>query len=238
MLDTPTPTITDDDRPALWQRWRGERDALARDALAMRYAPWARRIARDVFMRCRGRSSDWPDYVQNASIGLLEALANFDDRRGVPFEAFARLRVRGAVFNGLRDLNGGHGQRAPATEERVDSLLDGDSSDPVDAFIAAVSGLATGHLLGSLAELEAPQALPTPYEEAVRSQVAETLAIHMERLPAREREILTLHYLHFLPFNQVAHAMEVTPSRISQLHRQGLARLRSFMLERHLERDF
>ncbi|NJL18613.1 MAG: hypothetical protein HC938_17105, partial [Nitrospira sp.] len=47
---------------------------------------------------------DKADYVQNASIGLLEAISRFEPERGIPFAAFALPRVRGAVLNGLRTL--------------------------------------------------------------------------------------------------------------------------------------
>jgi len=240
MLNVATPELADDDRAALWQRWQEKRDPKDRDALALRYAPWARRIARDVFMRCRARSSEWPDYVQNASVGLLEALDGFDEQRGVPFEGYARLRVRGAVFNGLRDLmtHSASPARLGLDRERVDSLLDDDSGDPVEALIAVVSGLATGYLLGSSAKPEAPQGPATPYDEAVRSQLGTTMTTMMSRLPARERDVLTLHYLNHMAFSQVADALGVTKGRISQLHRQALGRLRSFMLERHFVQDF
>lgn len=240
MLELAPSSATGDGVLALWQRWREQRDRKDRDALAQTYAPWARRIARDVFMRCRGRSSDWPDYVQNASMGLLEALGSFDERRGVPFEAFARLRVRGAVFNGLRDLMS-HARPQAAqglSRERLDSLVDEDIRDPVDALIAVVSGLAAGHLLGTLAAPEGPQGPTTPYDEAVRSELGAIMSVMLTRLPDREREVLTFHYLNHMAFHQVAEMLGVTKGRISQLHRQALNRLRSFMLERHFEQDF
>lgn len=239
MFDTPVANAQGADELVIWQRWRVERDPKDRDALIQAYAPWARRVARDVFMRCRGRSSDWPDYVQNASIGLLEAVGTFDERRGVTFEAFARLRVRGAVFNGLRDLmtHGAAAASGSPSGDRIGSLLDEAGDDPVDTLVAVVSGLALGHVMTTLAAPEGPQAPPTPYDEAVRSQLGETMSTFLHRLPPREREVLTLHYLNFLPFHQVAEALGVTKGRISQLHRQALNRLRSFMLERHFAQD-
>lgn len=229
----------EEDESTVWRRWREHRDTLDRDALVQAYAPWARKVARDVFMRCRGRTSDWPDYVQNASLGLVEAVASYDERRGVPFEAYARLRVRGAVFNGLRDLaSHAPGASDAPGRERVDSLLEGDVADPVDLLVAVVSGLASGHVLESMGSPEACPAPATPYEEAVRSELAGIMAVTMHRLPARERDVLVFHYLNHLAFHQVADMLGVTRGRISQLHRQALQRLRSFMLERHFEQDF
>lgn len=240
MFDVAPAAVAEGAEPARWQRWREQREPRDRNVLVLRYVPWARRVARDVFMRCRGRSDDWPDYVQNATVGLIEAIGAYDERRGVPFEAFARLRVRGAVFNGLRALmsHSGGTTRDGLDTERTDSLLDDESRDPVEVLIAVVSGLAAGHVLGTMAAPEPPAGPPTPYDEAVRSELSGKMAAMLARLPAREKEVLTLHYLNHLAFHQVATALGVTRGRISQLHRQALNRLRSFMLERHFKQDF
>lgn len=212
----------------LWSRWRAG-DAHAGDALARQYAPWVRRIARSVFVRVRGRGDDWPDYVQNATIGLLEALRAFDPGRGVPFELFASPRVRGAVFNGLRDLRMvGSGPLRAASAEAVDSLRDMDDADPVDQFIAMVAGLATGHAVSLYAEHE-PADASNPYHVVVRSQLGERLSRHLRRLGERERAVLEWHYIQHLSFVQIAESLGVTKGRVSQLHKQALTRMREWL---------
>jgi len=213
----------------LWARWHATGDQRARDSLVAHYAEWARKLARDVFMRVRGRSADWPDYVQNASVGLMEAMAGYDPARGVPFEAFARHRVRGAVFNGLRALTATHAAtRVDAWRDAYDSLLDTDDSDPFDRMVKMVSALGLGHAMSSHFEAE-HATTPTPYDEAVKYQLNERIARHLARLPEKERLILQLHYLQHMPFVDIAGALGVTKGRISQLHRQALERLRSHM---------
>jgi RNA polymerase sigma factor for flagellar operon FliA len=209
----------------LWALWRGG-DERARDTLAAHYADWTRRLAREVFMRVRGRSADWPDYVQNASLGLVEAMATYDPARGVPFEAYARHRVRGAVFNGLRALL----VTRPAVEERswrehIDSLLDEQSDDPLEQLVGLVSSLGLGYAMGSWVEPEQTTAA-TPYDEAVREQLRSRIERQLVRLPEKERLVLQLHYLHHMAFANIAQMLSLTKGRISQLHRQALARLK------------
>ncbi|GAA0706127.1 FliA/WhiG family RNA polymerase sigma factor [Dyella marensis] len=212
----------------LWTRWRVAGDMQAREALLGHYVGWARKLARAVFMRVRGRSADWPDYVQNASIGLIEAIDAFDHRRGVPFEAYARQRVRGAVFNGLRALAGTHEVRQQVRADGIDSLLEETEDDPVERLVRLVASLGAGYALSVPVEPE-HSSVPTPYDEAVRHQLSDRVHRHLARLPERERLVLQLHYLQHMAFVEIALALALTKGRISQLHRQGLERLRSLM---------
>lgn len=213
---------------ALWRRWRSGQDA-ARGELARFYAPWVRTVARLVFLRVRGRGDDWQDYVQNAMLGMLDAMRTFDVERGVPFEAFARPRVRGAVFDGLRELRALPSANTLLAGESFASLAEEDDGDPVDRLIAVVSGLAIGHGLTIHAELAVPHGDPGPYESAVRSQLGERLSAQLRRLGERERMVLEWHYLQHLSFVHIADVLGLTKGRVSQLHRQGLERLRERM---------
>jgi RNA polymerase sigma factor for flagellar operon FliA len=213
----------------LWARWRVANDLRAREALFAHYAAWARKLARAVFMRVRGRSDDWPDYVQNASIGLIEAMEGYDPARGVPFEAYARQRVRGAVFNGLRALLVTKASHLPAhLPDRIDSLLDDADGDPIERLARLVTSLGLSHALSMPVEPEYA-AVPTPYDEAVKQQLGQRVRGHLSRLPERERLVLQMHYFQHMAFVDIAGVLTLTKGRISQLHRQGLGRLRSHM---------
>lgn len=218
------------DIAAGWQRWKAG-DGQAIDALVSHYAAWVRGVARSVFLRVRGRGDDWSDYVQNATVGMLEAMRAFDPERGIPFERFAHARVRGAVFNGLRALRLlSAGVHARQTEDGTDDLLDQPFDDPVERLLAIVAGLATGHALAIHAEWAMQATHETPYEAALRSQLGERLSALMRRLTHNERSVVELHYVQHLPFVQIADVLGVTKGRVSQLHRQAMERLRERMM--------
>jgi RNA polymerase sigma factor for flagellar operon FliA len=221
-----------EDEPSLWRRWRADRAPDARERLVLRYSGWARAVARKVFVRVRGRPGDWHDYVQNALTGLLQAIDAFDPAFGVPFSAFAVHRVRGAVFDGLRDLRstGSETMVSTDTEDRVSSVLES-TGDPLDQLIAAVSQLAVGAMLQAGADVSAEQ---TPYEVAEQAVLNRWLRRTLSTLPDRERSVIELHYLQFVPFVRIAELMEVTKGRVSQLHRQGLGRMRDALAGRRL----
>jgi RNA polymerase sigma factor for flagellar operon FliA len=216
---------------SVWRRCREEL-GQGRTELVRRYAPWVRMVARSVFLRVRGRSDDWPDYVQNGMLGMLEAIKSFDIERGVPFEAYARPRVRGAVFNGLRALRTLPSELGTErlSDESVASLLEDDNDDPVERLVAMVSGLALGHGLSLHGDMVAMAEPAGPYDAAVRSQLGERLSKHLQRLGERERLVLDWHYLQHLSFAHVADVLGISRGRVSQLHRQALQRLRERMM--------
>jgi RNA polymerase sigma factor for flagellar operon FliA len=102
-----------------------------------------------------------------------------------------------------------------------------DNDDPVERFIAAVSGIALGHLLQKGGLPEPPITPKTPYDEALRSQLTLRISTLVRLLPEREQLLVRLHYLQHLPFGHIAGVLGVTKGRVSQLHAQALARMRS-----------
>jgi RNA polymerase sigma factor FliA len=217
----------------LWQSWRGQNDVGARDTLVLKYSPWARMLAKDVYLRVYRIRDAWQDCAQNAVVGMLEAMQRFDPSIGPTFQTFARSRVRGAVFDGLRELDDSFRQPGDSEErgrlaERVESLRPNaadDEDDPLEAFVNTTVGLGLGFLLDmqSIPQHAAPH---DAYSETERTAMHVALARRLEKLDERERTILTLHYYHQLPFVDIAEQLQLTKGRISQLHKRALERLR------------
>ena len=202
-------------------------DRGARDRVIESYLPFARRQAKAVYRRTGHVLMDWDDYVQSATEGLIESVDRFDLATGVAFEAFAGIRVRGAVFNALRalcDRGGDRGKAAWALRWRERTqLLSESESGGLDAFINVVIGLGVGFLL----EHEAGQGETTDPAYSIEGfQLHRALHLAMGKLPERERLILELHYMNHIPFQDIAETLSLTKGRVSQLHHQALRRLR------------
>jgi len=216
---------------SLWLKLREAGDPMARDALIVKYAPWARNVARGIYVRVYLLKDAWEDCAQNALIGLMESIDRFQPDRGVSFQLYARHRVRGAVFNGLRlikeDLAKAGRRTDDDVRDRTDSLLDSgdDSVDPLESFVSMTVGLGLGYLLESNSVPDSAEASDA-YSHLEREQLSRAVLTALDQLPEREHLILMMHYFHHAPFVQIADELKVTKGRISQLHRQGLNRLR------------
>lgn len=164
----------------------------------------------------------------DASIGLLEAMSRFDVARGVDFRAYAKARVRGAVFNGVRSL-----LAEPKAERRLSDRLDmfehaGDV-DPLDAMIDTVAGLGVSYLLDVASAAGAGEPDASAYASSAHGE--RVLLDAIDRLPDRLGMIISAHYFHHVPFVQIAERLSLTKGRVSQLHRQAIDRLRESIRE-------
>ncbi len=213
---------------ALWSRLRLDGDSGAREALYLLHTPWATAIARRVHRRFIGLSADREDFIQNANIGLLEAIDRFDPARGIAFRAYATARVRGAVFNGVRAILG-DSDHALRLDERVDSFGDGGAS-AFENVIESVIGLGLGYMLDDLAR-ERVTDIHDGLSYMQRDQTASQVARAVEGLPPRLRALVIRHYFEFTPFTQLAEEWGVTKGRISQLHRAALVALRARLID-------
>lgn len=215
----------------LWRRYTHLSDTEARDFLFLRYCPWARSVARSVVLRTTLRMMEWADHVQNAQLGLLEAMMRYDSEYGVEFIRYAKPRVRGAVFNGMRiflradAMDSKH--RVPV--ERLESLRGGED-DPLVAFVDSVVGLGLGLMLDGRYE-------DTAADWRDSGSWSSLLQESLLDIPARRREILIAHYIHQKQFQDIAREMGVTKGRVSQLHKEGIAALRECLRKRRFERD-
>jgi RNA polymerase sigma factor FliA len=212
----------------LWRQYRQGSDLFARDRLFLQYRPWAASVGRSVYRRISIYSLDSEDFKQNAELGLLDAMSRFDPDRGVEFRAFARPRVRGAVFNGLRTLLS---ERGVSNDDMryAERLADLHRSD-VDAFdsvVDAIVGLGIGYLLDHAGN----EGSGDGYAYVKHDQTSTSLQQAVGRLPERLRHIISEHYFNHIPFRDIAEDMKLTKGRISQLHHEALNRLRGTLRE-------
>lgn len=218
----------------LWNRYVDHRDPAARDSLFELYLPWATAVGRSVHRRVRAYSVDRDDFVQNAQMGLLEAMSRYDPGRGIAFQAFATRRVRGAVFNGLKAIL--RDRPAPRDESRYRARLESiqQSEGEVSAFgtvVDSIVDLGLGFLLDEMAYALDIPSTNDGYVYARTSETERRLAVAIEQLPERLALIIKQHYFQQVQFQEIAIAFGVTKGRVSQLHRSGLERLRALLYD-------
>jgi RNA polymerase sigma factor for flagellar operon FliA len=203
-------------------------DATVRASLFEQHAGWARLVALAVHRRLWVHGIDPADCIQNATVGLLEAIERFEPHRGVPFRAYATPRVRGAVFNGLRTLAS---TARPAPSQRIRDRVaclaeDAADGDETTFFADLVGSLGLGFLIEDA--WDAPDSQDAS-GFAERSQLRLRLADGLRRLSVRHRDILHHHYFLHRPFSELAAEAGITKGRMSQLHREALLRLREML---------
>jgi RNA polymerase sigma factor for flagellar operon FliA len=227
------------DLPGLWEAFGAGRDLEIRAELIEHYLPLAKRVAARVYRSTPDPPASFEDYLQYARIGLIEAVDRFDVARGVPFEAYAIQRIRGALLNSLPHQSEAAAQRRfwrTALAQRAESLLQQTGRTPERAsfqdLIDLTIGLALGLVLDDSGEAVEQSPNANPYAKTEIQQLTLRMRELVEGLPEREREVVKGHYFSRQEFQDLAQRFGVTKGRISQMHARALARLREGLDER------
>ena len=189
------------DLAVLWSSCKAG-DAASRCALIERYAGMATRMARR--LHPVGITATSREDLESAGlVGLIDAVDRYQPDRGVPFEAYAALRVRGAVLDELRAATGGRRTETPIQLSLDELLAEGD------------------HTLPSVDETgpqRAAEDLAARVESALRC------------LPQRQRDVLARYYGQSLTLREAGRSMGVSEARACQLHGLAIANLRRALL--------
>ena len=222
---------------AMWREHLDAPSARSRGALFMRFMPFARRVAHDEWHRTGGHGLEREDFEQLANEGLLQAIDRFDATREARFEAYARHRIRGCILNGLAKASESSSQysyRKRAERDRLRSLRAGAAAtgSPLELLAALAVMVALGTLLETRAEIE-PDSLasetPSAFETLSWNQLQGEVDKRIGQLPRNEAFVLEQHYRQGVQYQQIAALLGVSKGRISQLHAQGLEKLRRYL---------
>jgi len=222
---------------ALWRAHAARADPESGRRLFEHYRRFAERLAAHQFARRRPGNFDRGDVQQLAYEALLQAIDRFDPGRGVPFEAYARIRINGHIGNGLAQASEAAAQysyRQRAERDRLRSLQEGAAQGEADP-LAMLSSLSASIAIGLILEegaagLEAiPDPAPSAYETLAWNQLQARIHELLERLPEKEAFVMRQHYRNGASFQQIAALLGVTRGRVSQIHRAALQRMRSLL---------
>jgi RNA polymerase sigma factor for flagellar operon FliA len=191
-------------------------DAQARCALIEHYAPMASRIARAMNVPI-GTVAGVDDLESAALIGLIDAVDRYEPDRGVPFEGYATLRIRGAVLDEVRRVD--DVGRADRRRQRA-AAAKGDAASVV-ATVSLDELLDRGYAGGTTDD-----DLDDRYEaEDLRGRVQSALSC----LPPRQREVLARYYGDALTLRQAGLRMGISEARACQLHGRAIQNLRRLL---------
>jgi RNA polymerase sigma factor FliA len=232
--------VIDDDRAlaALWRNHRAAPSPATRAALFDHYRPTARRIAAEMRRRIPRIGLEPDDFDQLALEALLQSLDRYDPTLEDRFAAFLRIRIKGHIRNAAAKASESSAQytyRRRQERDRLKSLRDG-AENQEKSVIELLAAMAAKIAIGLILEDQAtpnvedlPTADPSAYDTLAWRQLCNELDRRLAALPDREAFVINQHYRHDVPFQQIALLLGLSKGRVSQLHSQGLERLRKQM---------
>jgi RNA polymerase sigma factor for flagellar operon FliA len=236
-----------------WQAYRLA-DPATREAMVARYLPLVKHIAGRLAVGLPGHV-ELDELFSHGVFGLLDAMERFDPERGVKFETYAYTRIRGAIVDGLRAADwvpASLRQKARQVEDAYRALEGRLGRSAEDEEVAGELGMSTADFRRLLSELERTAVLSLdevwtadsedgefrlrdlvgdetatdPLESAEMRDRRDILARAIERLPEKERLVVSMFYYDGLAPKEIAAVLRLSVSRISQLHSKAMLRLR------------
>ncbi|MCM2678984.1 RNA polymerase sigma factor FliA [Echinimonas agarilytica] len=224
--------------------------AQQRDELVRQHADLVKRIAHHLKGRLPA-NVQVDDLIQAGMIGLLEALKNYDNAKGAAFETYAGIRIRGAMLDELRrgdwSPRSVHQQSRKVSEaiQRVEQetgrdALDSEVASKLDMSVTdyhhLIATLNTGKIVG-IEDLGVSEDAvrvesqddddSTPFHDISREQFQKALSEAIKTLPEREALVLSLYYDDELNLREIGDVLEVSESRVCQIHSQAMHRLKA-----------
>jgi RNA polymerase sigma factor FliA len=226
-----------------------------RDQLVLKELPQVYYIARRICERLPQHVS-FEDLVHAGVVGLLEAVRSYDVRKAVPFNAFAKFRIRGAMLDSLRDLDWASRplrRKERQIEEAISRLWAKLGRQPEEDEIAAEMGISIEKLHELALRLDglklvgqqvkvasdpsqnqdliesAPSREENPYDLRLRSEIQAQLAEAIQTLSEKEQLIISLYYREELTMKEIAKVVQLAESRVSQIHALVLPKLRAVL---------
>ena len=212
------------------------------------FLPLVHKIARQVVTYLKPPLS-FEDMVSAGTVGLVRAARDFDPSHQTEFKTYAYIRIKGAILDELRSWSfvpAGLSRRIRDAQELSRKIAGQRGIAPTDAELAGELGIGIDELYETFENARAQyflsldgsgedspaigNLLPAgdasdPDQRMERAELIEKLAEAIEGLSQRQRQVVLLYYQQQLTMKQIAVVMEVTESRVSQLHASALFNL-------------
>lgn len=243
------------DTEKLWSEYHKKPTAEIREQLILTYAQLVKLVAGRLSMYL-GHNVEFEDLVSYGIFGLIDAIDKFDPEKNVKFETYASLRIRGTILDQIRKMDWiprTVRQRQRQMDEAIKQIEMRTGKTASDEEIAAELGLSEDEYCNwqsqlkvtnviSLNEFEEQGAGPEPVMDASHNshfaqpedvveeaELKQMLIDSLDLLTEKERRVIELYYYEDLTLKEISRVLEVSESRVSQLHTKALVKMRKKM---------
>jgi RNA polymerase sigma factor FliA len=243
----------------LWRMYKKEKDARIREHFIKQYAPLVKYVAGKVAMG-KPANVEYEDLVGFGVFGLIDAIEKFDPEKNVKFKTYAVVRIRGAIYDELRSIDWvprSVRQKVKEVEQAMKKIEGATGRTATDQEIAdelcidlrdfyilmtkisctsIVSLNDTWHMgddndkISIIDTLESQKSI-SPEVSVEREEIKKLVVKAINELPDKEKKVLVLYYYEDLTLKEIGEVLEVTESRVSQLHTKAVIRLRAKLAE-------
>ncbi len=241
------------DKEKLWEAYQKNPSPGIREQIILEYAPLVKVVAGRLSMYL-GYNVEYDDLVGYGIFGLIDAIDKYDSQKDVKFETYASLRIRGSILDQIRKMDWiprTVRQKQKKMDEAVKQIEMRTGKTATEEEIALELNISEEELavwqsqlkitnivsLNEYVEQGSEPAMDArnnshfiqPEEQIQEDELKKVLKDTLELLTEKERKVIELYYYEELTLKEISKVLEVTESRISQLHTKALLKMRKKM---------
>ncbi|MBR7552913.1 FliA/WhiG family RNA polymerase sigma factor [Allobacillus sp. GCM10007491] len=250
--------LTENTLKEIWKKWQQDKDEQAGNKLVEHYMPLVDYQVNRIYTTLP-KNVDRQDIKSLAFMGLVDALEKFDPNRDLKFDTYASFRIKGSIIDGLRKedwLPRSVREKAKLVEQATEQLEKRLNREPKISEIAHEVGLSlqeTSEIVKdtfvanflsiedkkseqqpehreSLRNTIPDRHEPTPEEFSLKKEQINDLVTMISELNEKEQLVLQLFYKEELTFTEIGEVLQLSTSRISQIHTKSIAKLKSLLM--------
>ena len=242
--------MTETEKDKLWEKYTETKSTDLREKIIIEYSALVKIVAGRMRMYL-GYNVEYEDLVSYGIFGLIDAIDKFDYGKGIKFETYASLRIRGAILDQIRKMDWiprSLRQKQKKIDAAVSKIEANTGKTASDAQIASELGISDEEYvswqeqanltniisLDEFAENNGEKGLDTirgntfeePEQVMEKSEMKRMLAETLETLTDNEKKVVLLYYYEEMTLKEISSIMEVSESRVSQLHTKALKKMK------------
>lgn len=240
-----------DNKERLWIEYNHSKSAVIREQIIIEYVPLVKVVAGRLSIYL-GSNVEYDDLVSYGIFGLIDAIDKFDYGKGIKFETYASLRIRGSILDQIRKLDWiprSVRQKQKAIDSAMKTLEKEIGPNYSDSDMAKELGITEDEYLSWLSQTNISNissiedfleqgnevkastnrsyARIEPEKVVEESELKEKLGEALNLLTEKEKKVVVLYYYEDLTLKEISRVMEVSESRVSQLHSKALKKLKN-----------
>ncbi len=245
--------MDDAGRQKLWKEYSEKKSPQIREQIIIEYAPLVKVVAGRLSMYL-GYNVEYDDLVGYGVFGLIDAIDKFNPAKAVKFETYASLRIRGAILDQIRKMDWiprTIRQKQKQIDDAIKKIEAETGEAASDEKVARELGISDNEYADWQSQMAVTNVISLdefnesssedgtgsretiadpgagPEEVLEEKELKKTLADALELLTEKERKVIVLYYYEELTLKEISNILEVSESRVSQLHIKGLAKMKT-----------
>ncbi len=242
-------------RRKLLEEYAKTKSPEAREKLILEFAPLVKVVAGRLSMYL-GYNVEYDDLVSYGIFGLIDAIDKFDCFKEVKFETYASLRIRGAILDQIRKMDWiprtirqkqkrieavirevEQAAGRAATDEEIaaglgisdDEYLEWQSQMKITGVVSLNEYMEQGSDVSQDYGRHTTSRFESPEESIEKEELTKVLGEALQLLTEKEQKVITLYYYEELTLKEISSILEVSESRVSQLHTRALQKMKTKM---------